>query len=354
MERIEDRLLLSVAGGSSVSEGGTVALDGGLLATGGWTSPASSYVTFSGAGEFNGGGYRRDDGVYGASGKAASPFEMHPQAEIGSSDGMLFEPATAGPTGPKNIDLVQEDLAPLPPEQGMVDLARVAYDEVFAEIGAVASTSEMNGVITLTPGGESDATNLLPNRQIAGRDLPGDSVKSLSGSRGRLAAFGLAMQQQITFDWRDGLDDANRRVPDSGAPEATAGAGAARLNRAALDAFSGLQPDPMKYPVGPGDAIADPAPVGRPAVSSPVLAGTFPALRPATPAQPAAARLAPAPQDETPAGNVVTASAVSLDRSREETATHLAFVLGIGQVMLRQRTQSADSPEHEQLPPRKR
>ena len=356
IEPMEDRLLLSATFSDTVSEGGTIALEIDYCPAGSpasLASPAYSSFRINATCVFDDAG---DSGRWTpstADDSQGRSLEQFSPTVTDSFESLAEEPPSAGPTGPEYIDLAEEDLAPQPPEQGMVDLTQVAYNKVFAEIGAVARTSQHGGRLTMLPGEESGTTDLFPDGQVAGRNLPGDDVKSLSGSRGRLAAFDLAMQPENIFRWRAGAEDANLSLPGSENSRSSAGVGDARPDRAALDAFSSLQQNSVEPPVPAGDAASHPAPfAGRPA-SPEILAGTSQSPHHQTPAQQDVAHLAPASRDDAHIDDAVIASAVSLDRSREKTATHLAMVVGIGQALMHRRAQSADTPEQEQLPPRR-
>lgn len=353
VEPMEGRLLLS-AYSPTVSEGGTVVLDWPNSSAGGHAT-----ITYSSSGAVDIGSV---DGSF--SGVAVDAADSPGRPQVASGDSLSIdggdtrenpsdESESTGLAGPKNIDLAREDLAPPPRQGGMVDLAQAAYDTVFAEIGAAVNVSQEAGIATLEPSAGADSGDLFPSAEAAGHQRPEGVVKSITGSRGRLAAFDLAMRQESAFHWRTvAEEDADLNVSGEAVPGDPATAGAVPIDRPAVEASSGLQRAPASRSILPDDmdSRATPAPVAAAAHDSPAAGSPGPAASEAD----AAAQVSPALQNTTPGTGAVSASAVSLDHSRQKNATHLALVLGIGQTILHRRTHLAEEVEHEQPPPRRR
>ncbi len=355
VEPMEDRLLLSVTYMETVSEGGTVALPSMRLSGG-----LQSSVTFPG---FDSSDFGTVDGF-----SSTAVVQGLPSGDLPTSSDSLFteendsfsveslpgERASAELAGPKNIELTPDVFNFRPSERGMVSVS-VRHDVVFEMVGAGVATSEKDGLLNLQPSPENDSSDLFPTDQVAGRDRPGDALKSLSGSRGRLAAFDLAMQQETSFHWRAvAEEDANLNAPAIAAPSSPARTGSAPTQHAPLDSFSSLHRAPTETPAQTGEAASPATSLDRrPASSRPSFASLH-SPRQKTPESQSVAYFTSVWQDKTRAGDAVAQAAVHFGHSSEKTATHLVLAIGAAHAITYLREQPTDNPEHVQLPPRRR
>ncbi len=346
VERIEDRLLLSVASGGTV--------DGGMLEFDCYSASGFTFVTDT-----------TDSLSLGRSGSFALTSGLDSQIYLGGDlqpGGMEsleivgaqgraadVESTVASPTGPQIIGLTEDDLDPAPADRGMVDLARIAYDHILADADAADKTSRVAAGMAEQPNTSSLTGNLVPGAETVRHDRLSTPFAPLSGSRGRLVAFDLAMHPDGA-----GL----RHAPASPETSASNGPAAAthshaQADRAALEAFSGLRLDQAETPARPKAGSFGPILLVDRSVASPDVR---PAQEPAQtgPAESATAPVSPVSVDALGAEPSVAVVGVSLGHWRQKTTAELAAVLGIGQILVGRHLRSTDDAEHEQLPPRRR
>ncbi len=342
-EAIEPRLLLSVASGD-VSEGGMVSFSG----------------TFTFDGECCGVLAGRDILITTASGETTflegNGWDSLPDFSRDTSDAILTPQAeTVVPNAPKNIGLDDEDFAPKTPETGTVDLSAVAYDRVFAEIGDVSEAPGLEAAIAAQREFGSTAETHEPS--MSSQIEPGkepSARRMLTGSRGRLAAFDLAIQELSATEWHRDVTDPNVRDAAAEMSSSKADPGPAESPRPTIEAFSendreGGTPTPL---------APDAAPAVTRVAFQPQSSSTSSGAEEAGPKEPVpadgpAGQAAASHSGETNA-NPTRGLAVQLDPPREKNPVHLVLLAGISQAMFRRyRQQTADSG-YEQLPPRKR
>lgn len=353
VEPMEDRLLLSVTSMETVSDGGTVALP--MMRNAGSQSSAAflgfdsiDFLAADGS-SLTAAGQVLPSGVQPTSPDSRSAAE-NDSFSVESQPG---ERASTELAGPKNIELTPDVFNFRPSERGMVSVS-VPHDVVFEMVGARVATSEKDGILTLQPSPENESSDLLPTEQVAGRDRPEDALKSLSGSRGRLAAFDLAMQQETSFHWRANDENPKRNEPVSAAPHAPAQTEATPTHRAAMNTFSSLLRTPAEAPAQPGEAVSPATSLDRGPVASGHSSASLHASRPETAESQSVAYFTSVGQDKTHADDAVAQAAVSLGHSSEKTATHLVLALSAAHAITYLREQPTEHPEHVQLPPRRR
>ena len=390
VEPIEDRLLLSATGGESVADGGAVWL----------TVPGSRFEAASLDAQFETevvrsvdkstgtnkcfdptcGSYPESSSSEAVSQDTLSETEVPrsvysierldapcwsfsgngfshamPQTVAPSDTGSIFLNDSADVNSPiaqpKSEELVPEDLAPSQNETGMIDLAYMARQKVFAEVDS--SREMLNG---------EDLLEWRSKLELAEEASPtfeqnievGASHKStvaLAGSRGRLAAFDLAIREHIS-DWRTDLgtsesssptDDSH--IPASVAPSSRTGA-TKPTDLSSLPLHSEhplLDLDTVVHDLALTDVFAL-------STSCQSAGSTSQAMKQSEPVGGHTAAV----QDRPDAQDAVKARAVYPDQRREKPVAHLVVAAGIGHVLVGNRRQTAADHEYEQLPPRKR
>ena len=343
-EAVEPRLLLSVATGD-VSEGGMVSFGATLtldMECSGFCAGGNIVITDAGSGERSYTLENAWDSLTNSMETLGQPTSA-PRLE------------TVVPNTPKNIDLDDEDFSPTTPEAGMVDLTAVAYDRVFAEIGNIAETPGLESIIAtrMEPGSTSDTHDPAPSSQIEHRKEP-SARRILTGSRGRLAAFDLAIHELSATNWHRDVAAPNVQDAASEVLSPEADPGPARSPRPAVEAFSENDRDSG----APTGFVAD----ATPAMTR-VASQQQAALTPSTPEEVGPEKTTPA--DE-PAGQLASSQpgeshngprrglAVQLDPPREKNPVHLVLLAGISQAIFRRNWRQTADSGYEQLPPRKR
>ncbi len=341
IEPIEDRLLLSATGADTVSDGGTVVLDSFYFAVN------SSCDTLQIDGSLSGRLVAVDDRVKPAEGSSTGFVDVQ-----GTLD-QVREPF--GPThspemyddqaAPTPEEVTPDDLAPTPPDSGMVDVTHAARDQVFAQIGVGPHEPDSHDL----PAVELAADDPLAASAAAVAGLSHEPLESLTGSRGRLAAFDLAMQQET--DWRTNMgSDTASDSPTFPTTEAKS----PRHAPVAPAAFSNLAPDFGGYPIQPNDGLLHPVSASKSTRTTQDSHITLALPNGADPPELAPVNRSPGSPVDSDGAADASLPAVYLDQRREKPMAHLVMAIGVGQALMGRRPQFTDDPEHEQLPPRKR
>lgn len=333
-------MLLSAASAVTVSDGGTVALDNGYLCDGRLESVNSVVVTAGSRGSWD------DHAILSA-------------ADVcGVTQGAFADAGQRVPLGIGNLqaapspeELTQDDLAPTPPDRGMVDIAMVARQQVFAEIG---SESQKPDLLDLSPGLELAADHLSTVASTAAVGLSHRGPNSLVGTRGRLAAFDLAMQQE-TPDWQANLEGPGLEGPADNLLVPVDGLRSTRSAPVVTPAaFSSLRRDSAIVPSSASDAVFRLLSSDESSELSPGYRATLARSEGTHPLERALAEHATGTQVEPDGEDAMGVHAVYLDQRREKPVAHLAIAVGLGQAVMGNPRQSADESEQEQLPPRRR
>lgn len=372
VEPIEDRLLLSATAGESVADGGTVSFSYGFVcdrldcqaAYSGFTVGSNSWLGDSSleATAESGRVSAIDD----------SPrFRVSTDVDVDGGDQVLnaagneeigrgaFLDAAADNsellrtnelTKPKSEELDPGELSPPETGEGTINVAYMAHQKVFAEIGSSGRMLDGN-----------DWTDLSVEVQLALGGSPESSCEtvsgsshkgaSLAGSQGRLAAFDLAMRESVPV-WSTSLDGARSDGLEEELP-ATRG----DTDSAASDSPQHPTVSRVRY-----DAAAASSELGGDAhhtaltgilASSAELRSSICLAEVDESAESARGdRAADAQTSNSEA--VVDARAVYLDERREKPVAHLAAAVGIGHVLLGERRRTVEEASYKQLPPRKR
>lgn len=341
VEPIEDRLLLSVAGAHPVSEGGTVVLDG------------VSGVSFSCCGSMiveTSGASGSDNTAVVSSDRSdlLKPYSTG-RPDVAGSREALGEQAAPSPQR-----VAPDDLVSTPRDRGMVDVTHAAYDQVFADLGSPRADLAVCSSLGLQPELLTTAEDMLASAASSSAAPSHDALNSLNGSRGRLAAFDLAIEQETAYGARADVDGFRSSEPPGRKPVPSPGGASPVLAPAAPAAFSSIEPQPYTtLHQGGDDSSGGPSPNEVLAVSA-RLTETHPCFGKANGLPNTLARQSLSSPVEQAVEDVANTAAVCLDQKRDTSLVHLAVAVGIGQVLTGRHRRSGEEPEHEQLPPRRR
>ncbi len=315
IEPIEDRLLLSATGAESVADGGAVSV-----------VPFSDWNLAAGLGHESSGVFISIDdssaNAFDSGGRLAGTLQ-HGETWGGTDyHSVLNSSVASGLEGSESQELAPDDLAPPENGAGLVNVTRMAHQEVFAEIGT--SDSMLDELPGFQPQLKLAADDLSAARLSVNSAPSHNPSEPLTGSRGRLAAFDLAMREE-TFDWRAGTNAAEPTNARHKLPAPAAEARSPRPDSVTLPALSNVRREM-------GDAR----------------------FVPSIDASPLAQSNSVAVQNEPDADETTSVHAAYLDQRREKPVAHLAIVLGVGQAVMGQRRQGDEDDDQEQRPPRKR
>ncbi|NLS95379.1 MAG: hypothetical protein GXX96_24825 [Planctomycetaceae bacterium] len=343
VEPIEDRLLLSVTGADPVSDGGTIVLGG------------FSGVSFSSCD----GMIVAPSGVSGSGSTAVqSPSsdrsDLPKPYSTGRPDLAGSREALGRQAAPSPQRVAPDDLVSTPRDQGMVDVTHAAYDQVFAELGSPRADLAVHRSLGLQPGLLTTAEDMLASAARSSAAPSHDTLNSLNGSRGRLTAFDLAIEQETAYDARADVDDFRSSEPPGRESVPSPEAASPMVVPGLPAAFSSIEPQPGTAPPGGGDdsarglspnelfAVSDGFPETHARLgASSVLPGPLQKYSHFSPIEPATE-------------DVLRNAAVCLDQKRDTSLVHLAVAVGISQVLTGRHRRSGEEPEHEQRPPRRR
>lgn len=199
IEAVEDRLLLSATAGVTASEGGTVFL--GSLAPG--LAPGSTrLVELDGrlVIVFNSNGCLVVSGEFSAcepaGGGLAGEIEARAAASPDKSE------ARFGPARPELVQFALGEFGSGPAEGGMVDVARIASEKVYADASRLAATPGERAAPRRPAAGGIAADGLQEGAagQLAPSRLEAAVSKGIHGSLGSLEAFDLALRQETGLE----------------------------------------------------------------------------------------------------------------------------------------------------------
>lgn len=340
VEPIEARLLLSVAGAHPVSEGGTVVLDG---VSGVSFSSCNSIVVESS----------------GASGSDSTPVVSSDRSDLpkpystGRPDLAGSREALGEQTAPSPQRVAPDDLVSSPPDRGMVDVTHAAYNQVFAELGSPRADLAVCSSLGLQPELLTTTEDMLASAARSSAAPSHDTLNSLNGSRGRLAAFDLAIEQETAYGARADVDGFRSSEPPGRKSVPSPGAASPMVVPGLPAAFSSLEPQPRTTLPGGGDDSARGLSPNELFAVSDGFPETHPRLGEANGLPDALARQRLSSPVEQAVEDVANTAAVCLDQKRDTSLAHLVIAVGIGQVLTGRHRQSVEEPEHEQLPPRR-
>ena len=359
IEPVENRMLLSATGTETIADGGSV-----------WFGSSSGYaftasdtrdlVQPASDSEFTidtHARYQSNEVTGVISGDFLLSNERVALPEIGNTERSQLLDNVSGFddistfTSPKSEELTQEEL-PLPEvdaaknETGLADVALIARREVFAEIGSRGQNLHLD-----------DRTDARSSVQLADAGSPAailnaaadscKTVESLAGSRGRLAAFDLAMREETadlplpfeTVERDESFSNSRAAADDSHSSQPNPGTSAAIMNIECGRAQATRDRELRLHDVALTD-IAESQTIAAIAVSE------------APNSSERAWKDMPHVQGRPQTHYPINTHAVYLDQKHARPVATLATVVGAAYVLNGNRRFAGEDSEHEQLPPR--